>query len=354
MTTGTIDTGWSGGALNHGTRGYRQWSGADRSAADKAAGQFPPHAYSTTRLSMRYPKVWAVRSNFPLAEVWFADTFGLPPYPTDPWTTNDWNKLINKLYSKVKGSDFNAAVFTSQLGQTLGGITDAALRIAKAWKLARRGKFGSASVALTGKSRGPRGKLASNWLELQYGWLPLLGDVNDAMELIANQRYAPKFPTIRVRSFKANETVTSTNVAWAFSQTLHREQILYTPSEALTFTEILGLNDPYSVVWENLPYSFVLDWFLPIGPWLEAASAARTLRGSFVHTTTVVNETKGASGKNGWTILGSDVSRKNVTVNRELLTNLTPKYPSWKPFAVAMDPLTRCLNALALLSNLKR
>jgi len=34
-----------------------------------------------------------------------------------------------------------------------------------------------------------------------------------------------------------------------------------------------GFLNPINLVWEILPFSFVVDWFLPIGPYLEAASA---------------------------------------------------------------------------------
>jgi hypothetical protein len=35
----------------------------------------------------------------------------------------------------------------------------------------------------------------------------------------------------------------------------------------------LGLINPLEIVWELLPYSFVVDWFLPIGNWLSSMTA---------------------------------------------------------------------------------
>lgn len=34
-----------------------------------------------------------------------------------------------------------------------------------------------------------------------------------------------------------------------------------------------GFTNPVNLTWELLPYSFVVDWFLPIGPYLETLSA---------------------------------------------------------------------------------
>jgi hypothetical protein len=38
--------------------------------------------------------------------------------------------------------------------------------------------------------------------------------------------------------------------------------------------ETLGLLNPLSLAWELLPYSFVIDWFLPIGDYLAATTAS--------------------------------------------------------------------------------
>jgi hypothetical protein len=39
---------------------------------------------------------------------------------------------------------------------------------------------------------------------------------------------------------------------------------------ALATAQAVGLTNPALVAWELVPYSFVIDWFLPIGNWLTA------------------------------------------------------------------------------------
>lgn len=45
----------------------------------------------------------------------------------------------------------------------------------------------------------------------------------------------------------------------------------------------LGLTNPASVAWELVPFSFVVDWFAPVGDWLNALDA--TLGYSFLSGT---------------------------------------------------------------------
>lgn len=46
---------------------------------------------------------------------------------------------------------------------------------------------------------------------------------------------------------------------------------LHDPKVALFSS--LGLINPASIAWEVMRYSFVVDWFLPIGPWLNSWTA---------------------------------------------------------------------------------
>lgn len=39
----------------------------------------------------------------------------------------------------------------------------------------------------------------------------------------------------------------------------------------------LGLSDPAQVAWALVPFSFVVDWFLPVGSYLEALGAVKGL-----------------------------------------------------------------------------
>jgi hypothetical protein len=44
-------------------------------------------------------------------------------------------------------------------------------------------------------------------------------------------------------------------------------------SPVLAEMSSLGLINPAEIVWELLPYSFVVDWFVPVSAWLSALTA---------------------------------------------------------------------------------
>jgi hypothetical protein len=44
-------------------------------------------------------------------------------------------------------------------------------------------------------------------------------------------------------------------------------------SDALDFLNKLGLDNPAFIAWNLMPLSFVVDWILPVGKWLESFTA---------------------------------------------------------------------------------
>lgn len=364
MTAGTVDLPWSEGATNRGLKVYRQWGGGDASAAEKASGVFLPHPYSTLNQRINSPKIkWMNRLNDPNTyhEGYVQDLFGVIPRPSDPWTSNHWNALVSELYADVKGGDFNASVASAQLGQTLGGMANAATRIYRAYRSALKGHLRDAAVALTGANKNHLSnnaatkEMASNWLQLQYGWLPLLGDVHSGTELLANYLHLPITRVVRARKQVSTSSSFSHDYwHWGGCKLRHRCQIIAILTEDVTGYQTLGLTDPFSVAWELVPYSFVLDWFLPIGPWLEAATAARTLKGTFVVTHTKLVEGQGIYSGSIYTIVGGDAYLyRSINVQRTIDSTLSTRIPAFKPLANVAS-LYHCLNALALLENLRR
>jgi hypothetical protein len=76
----------------------------------------------------------------------------------------------------------------------------------------------------------------------------------------------------------------------------------------------LGLLDPLSVAWELLPWSFVIDWFIPIGAYLDVLNGIPALKGRFL-TTEVIRRVgiQGVPGvKSPWYTLGMPTYRSVI------------------------------------------
>jgi len=219
-------------------------------------------------------------------------------------TANDQIKLIGKLREKINGSDFNLAIFLAEALESCDTISSAAKRLARAFKFAHQGRWVQAARTLADGPVPPRIRrakesdpISGHWLELQYGWLPLLQDVKAAAELLAHQLNVPfrKRYHVQKRLELTSESstlrsmgttccpITSTTVrATRASTKTQLYAITAYVTEAPTIPQLLGLTNPASVLWEKLPYSFVADWFLPVGQWLDARGFASDLVGTFV------------------------------------------------------------------------
>jgi len=118
-------------------------------------------------------------------------------------------------------------------------------------------------------------------------------------------------------------------------------------TEQLSAPRSLGLTDPLSVLWEITPYSFVVDWFIPIGTYLENLNTIPSLRGRFL-TTTLRRFSGSAVPRNpiNFTVIPT-TSSSQVILERKVSTSLTVPKPSFNSFEDAMSP-KRIWNAIAL------
>lgn len=189
----------------------------------------------------------------------------------------------------------NLAETVATMGQTSDMILGNLRKIAGTLKALRRGNmpeairqlWGNANPRYRRRSKGPSAgrDLASNWLELQYGWKPLINDVHWAMQKLSKENLAG-FQVVRTAaSAKKKDRVVSDVLMHIASPGKAGSRIIETHSTVryvvywtyhshlLSLLSQAGFTNPVSLTWELLPFSFVVDWFLPIGPYFEQLSA---------------------------------------------------------------------------------
>lgn len=196
------------------------------------------------------------------------------------------NKVLNRLITQIKGQSFNAGVALAETRQTANLVSSSARRIAQAVQSLRRGNVGGAIRGLTGasslrKERSLRGAGAvpNQWLELQYGWRPLLSDIYGATQALS-KRYASQPPYVSVRAgasvslnndYATHETRYGLPASWKQNANAHVNGFIEyaVDSSFAAMASQTGIQNPLSVAWELVPWSFVVDWFLPVGNYLN-------------------------------------------------------------------------------------
>lgn len=209
------------------------------------------------------------------------------------------------------------------------------------------------------------------WLELQYGWKPLLQDIYGSTELLA-RLHGPDYRPIRFASKAADEF--SVKPTWigqwglngtyfdciAYQRVKEEVQVIVEADEDSQLLQLLantGATNPANLAWELLPYSFVIDWFIPIGNWLEQLEYARgmtfrrglvvTKRKGYASVGHTFNRVTPGFSKGSQT--GAEINiRKELKVRTLLGDWPYQKFPSIQPKL----GIERILSAGALLSQL--
>lgn len=287
------------------------------------------------------------------------------------WDANEDIKLLGKLREEIAGSDFNLGVTLGESPKALDMITEHSKRIYLFYKNFRKGSFRRASDELFGgrkEVKRPSRAMASNFLAMKYGWLPLLSDVHSGAQFLAHNYNAPRvFRVVATRRLKDNGETSYDAPYWVHNtgctvmanlEKVESKRIVALLTE-VNVPQLAGLNDPLSVAWELVPYSFVIDWFIPVGNWLSARGLSQSLSGTYV--TTYVNRqrlnyfwVKNQGGGNGKFTRRCEGTWSRVEMSRSVSNTLpVPIRPHFKALGDTLS-WSRALTSVALLTNVKR
>lgn len=263
---------------------------------------------------------------------------------------NDVLTCQSRLAEQIKGHSFNMAVSVAEGKKTVNMVVDALASVGGALLDLKRGRFESAARRFGVNQRPSKldhKDLAGRWLELQYGWLPLLGDVYEASKAYEELTQKPRSQRFRGQLKKTGTVDTSGSPSNWTAVCNYKAMINITAElqEQLSAPRSLGLTDPLTVAWELIPYSFVVDWFIPIGSYLETLNVLHGLQGRFL-TSKIVTFAYSGVPKNA-NYFGCTANGGGVNYERVVSAGLSVGMPGVNSLPDAMSP-KRIWNAIAL------
>jgi len=272
--------------------------------------------------------------------------------------------VFAKQVDAVNSGDFHAGIFLAELPEAIESVVGLSTSVFKSIHLLSKGDVtGSLRTLIrAAQSRGHRIKprsqklstldISSTWLAMQYAWKPLLQDIENLMEKVEKMKEERKLE-FRSRGKTAYVKPLRVHYDLGYEQR-YRFQAIWNLREHPSMAQILGLTDPMSVVWEKVPLSFVVDWFIPVGNYFKVMGFPPRLVNNYCHSgiSTVASKQTGVADPPSWIDGSWDIRRfyftRSVGTDPNSIDFYGIPYPPRKTLEKAFS-LSHCENAAALI-----
>ena len=286
------------------------------------------------------------------------------------------SNAILKARLNLKSETVSLSQNLGEAGQTARMVVSTCSRLAHAVRAVRHLDPKEAAKALGVSGRNIKSLKApfDMWLELQYGWKPMLQDVHDATKAVSDAIAGGGPPRRTVISTSKQRDVTfrdiyAINVPCCNVRIRKRTEVEHKCKVRLDYelnnsliqtASALGLTNPASLAWELLPFSFVADWFIPVGDFLSQLDAdfGWTFKGgSCSRKTTVRHKVQSCTvepDSSGLAVSGyayGSGGGYQMAFNRT--TYGSSPYPDWRVLGnkFSKESDTHVANGIALLTN---
>lgn len=209
---------------------------------------------------------------------------------------------------KMLESKMDLAESLVDMDKTVMLIAERAMTVLLAWQHMRKGNHKKALEVLGISKKSLNSKSAAEaWLEVQYAWLPLLNDVYSGVEVVkdllgdplAHHTYAKrrvKEPLWAPKLSPQNNEWTGVSQSATSLCEVETKFRFRVENSLLAYITGFKLSNPLYVFWVAMPFTFVVDWFLPIGDWLDSLTATHGLQFVDGYQTTVNSMSVRVSG----------------------------------------------------------
>lgn len=124
-------------------------------------------------------------------------------------------------------------------------------------------------------------KWSNDYLALMFGWMPLLSDIEALCNLEVPSVVPYKVTRTYLNKGSGYHSAGLSDGSKILTEWSSRELVTVKGSlsfESIPFGQFFGLQNPWLIAWELMPWSFVIDWFLPVGKWLEYQEVLRGVK----------------------------------------------------------------------------
>lgn len=232
------------------------------------------------------PDLWNSSCDAPNCMIAYRTQYPATSYPGSPpgqYGGRESTEALNTCYAKFKDKVYSASaslgVNVAERKQLVDTIVKDANFLRKGWNYLRRGQLGRFKEHFGIKSRKgdspwSRPEMAGSlWLQYHFGWDPLVKDLYETVKILESEYPYQKIRTRAAKrgSYKADNNYGGWNYdVPEFSYRVEMQAGVRVKNLNLHRATSLGLTNPALLLWEVVPFSFVVDWFWPIGEFLES------------------------------------------------------------------------------------
>lgn len=183
--------------------------------------------------------------------------------------------LLSETYGRLRGRLYKGS---AALGVTMASYKQSQEMIVSRYRqmTLQADSFERRALSLTRMRKGRKralalDKLASQYLEMVFGWQPLLADVHAACRTVIHQRPASHWVSANASTYVEWVLKDSISAAYLNKTTcsgilrVNRTTLVTISNPNAWLRERAGLNNPLAVAWDLVPMSFVVNMFVNTG-----------------------------------------------------------------------------------------
>lgn len=183
-------------------------------------------------------------------------------------------KALADAWSKVSGSDASVLASVGELRETVASLFSMTKRAISIGRAIHKLDLAALSKELTPK------ELANRYMEARYSIRPLLydmkqwtdafNDIKSGLKFKKNRltfrgknEYSKDFTdVVEVPDYGSDYKTVQYNTHYSV---IARAGVLTDLDQNFGWPHIIGLTEPVEAIWELIPFSFIVDWFLNVG-----------------------------------------------------------------------------------------